>query len=224
MAKLNELPLMAKVGIVAGVFVLLTVGAYFGLYQALDLQNREMQAAVDTITQENQTLKQFENRMPDLERQIGSLKQQLEIQKRIVPDEREADQFMRLMQTEAAQAGIEIRRYTARPVSTKDYYAEVPFEMELDGPFFGVVNFFERVANLERIIKVTSIRMASVREPRNARPKKVYKYPPSQTVVATCLTTTFFSVEPQAPPPEEDAKAKKGRPGRRKPAAPPAKG
>jgi type IV pilus assembly protein PilO len=184
------------------------------------VQNREMQAAVDTITEENKKLKEFENRMPDLERQIASLQQQLEIQKRIVPDEREADQFMRLMQAEAQQAGVEIRRYTARPVSTKDYYAEVPFEMELDGPFFSVVNFFERVGNLERIVKVTSLRMASTREPRNARPKKVYKYPPSQTVVATCLTTTFFSVEPQAAPPE-DPKAKKGRPSR-KPAAKPA--
>lgn len=219
MGKLNELPLLAKLGIVAGVFALLTAGAYFGLYQAQDLQNREMQAAVDTLTKENQTLKQFENKMPDLERQIASLQQQVEIQKRIVPDEREADQFMRLMQAEAAQAGVEIRRYTARPVSTKDYYAEVPFEMELDGPFFAVVNFFERVANLERIVRVTSLRMASVREPRNARPKKVYKYPPSQTVVATCLTTTFFSVEPQAPPPV-DPKAKKGR----KPPAKPAQG
>lgn len=220
MAKLNELPLLAKVGIVAGLFVLLTVGAYFGVYQAMDLQNREMQTAVNTITDENKKLKEFENRLPDLERQIASLQQQLEIQKRIVPDEREADQFMRLMQAEAQQAGVEIRRYTARPVSTKDYYAEVPFEMELDGPFFSVVNFFERVANLERIVKVTNLRMASTREPRGARPKKVYKYPPSQTVVATCLTTTFFSVEPQAPPPV-DPKAKKGRPSR-KPAAKPA--
>jgi len=40
------------------------------------------------------------------------------------------------------KAGIEIRRYTAKPVSTREFYTEVPFEVELDGPYYSVLNFF----------------------------------------------------------------------------------
>jgi Tfp pilus assembly protein PilO len=31
----------------------------------------------------------------------------------------------------------------------------VPFEMELDGPYYSMLNFFDRVGKLERIVNVS---------------------------------------------------------------------
>jgi Tfp pilus assembly protein PilO len=55
------------------------------------------------------------------------------------------------------KAGVELRRYTAKPVPSKEYYSEVPFDMELDGPYYSMLNFFDRVGKLERIVNISGL-------------------------------------------------------------------
>jgi type IV pilus assembly protein PilO len=98
-----------------------------------------------------------------------------------------------MLDAEASKAGIELRRYTAKPVVQKDFYSEVPFDIEVDGPFYSMLNFFDRVGKLERIVNVSGLMMASTRKPQDAKPKKTYQYAPNESVVATCTATTFFS-------------------------------
>jgi len=128
-----------------------------------------------------------------MERQLANLKQQLEIEQRIVPDDKNVDAFMRMMDGEAQKAGIEIRRYTAQPVRTKDFYSEMPFELELDGPYYSVLNFYDRVAHMERIINISDLQLGSVRKPGDMKLKHTYQYAPGESVLATCVATTFYS-------------------------------
>ena len=109
----------------------------------------QAQAALEVKLRENAELESYAPKLKDMERQLANLKQQLEIERRIVPDEKEVDGFIKMMDAEALKAGIEIRRYTAKPVSTREFYTEVPFEIELDGPYYSVLNFFDRVGKLE---------------------------------------------------------------------------
>ncbi len=103
-----------------------------------------------------------------------------------MPDEKEVDSFMRMLDAEAGKAGIEIRRYTAQPSAQKDFYTEVPFEMELDGPYYSMLNFFDRVGKLERIVNVSNLLVATIRKPTDAKTKNTYQYAPNESVVATC--------------------------------------
>jgi type IV pilus assembly protein PilO len=98
-----------------------------------------------------------------------------------------------MLDAEAVKTGIEIRRYTAKPVSTREYYTEVPFEMEIDGPYYSVLSFFDRVGKLERIVNISNVLIASVKKPTDAKAKHTYQYAPNESIVATCQASTFFS-------------------------------
>jgi len=195
MAKWNELPWKTQFLIIAGVGVAVTCTLYFMVYKAIDDQNHRDNETLTAKRDEVDQLRPYQNKLVELARNIETLKQQLELQKRIVPDEKEADTFIQLMQGAAVSAGIEIRRYTAKPASTREYYTEVPFEMEVDGPYYAMLQFFEKVSSLERIINVSDVRMASVQKPQAAKAKKTYQYAAGESVVATCTATTFFSHE-----------------------------
>jgi type IV pilus assembly protein PilO len=91
------------------------------------------------------------------------------------------------------KAWIEVRRFTARPVTAKDFYSEMPFELEVDGPYYSMLNFFDRVGKLERIVNVSGLLVATTRKPSEAKTKHTYQYAPGESVVATCTATTFFS-------------------------------
>jgi type IV pilus assembly protein PilO len=193
MANFGEMSGIKQWAVVVGAAALITAGLYYTVFKSQRDQNTAAQTALDSKRKENAELEAYRPKLAEMERQLASLKQQLEIERRIVPDDKEVDGFMRMVDAEASKAGIEIRRYTAQPISQKDFYSEVPFDMELDGPYYSMLNFFDRVGKLERIVNVSNLLVASTRKPGDAKTKKVYQYAPNESVVATCRATTFFS-------------------------------
>jgi type IV pilus assembly protein PilO len=209
MANFNELSGIKQWAAALGVAALITGALYFTLFKSQREANATAQAALDTKLRENAELESYKPKLVDIERQLASLKQQLEIERKIVPDEKEVPGFMKMMNAEAAKAGIELRRYTSKPTAAKDFYTEVPFEMELDGPYYSMVNFFDKVGKLERIVNVSGLQVATTKKPTDAKAKHTYQYAPNESVVATCTATTFFSHDLD---PSSGAAARPGQP------------
>jgi type IV pilus assembly protein PilO len=189
----GELSGVKLLGVLVLAGIVGTGALYYTVFKSQRDENASAQTKLQAKVRENAELEAYKPKLADIERQLASLKQQLEIERRIVPDEKEVDNFMRMVGGEARKAGVEIRRYTAKPVSAREYYTEVPFEVELDGPYYSMLGFFDRVSKLERIVNVNNLLVASTRKPADAKAKKTYQYAPNESVVATCLTTTYFS-------------------------------
>ena len=173
--------------------VLVTAGLHFTLFKSQREANAQAQSALESKLRENAELESYAPRLKDMDRQLANLKQQLEIERKIVPDEKEVDGFIKMLDAEALKSGIEIRRYTAMPVSTREFYTEMPFEVELDGPYYSVLNFFDRVGKLERIVNMSGLLIANTKMGTMAKVKHTYQYSPNESIVATCQATTFFS-------------------------------
>jgi type IV pilus assembly protein PilO len=201
MSKFSELSASVQLGIVVALAVVLSGAAYWFVYKDMDAANRALRVQLKAKQDENAALRPYADRKADMERKLATLKDQLEQMKRIVPDEKEAPQFMEMIQAEARKAGIEVRRYSSKPTAQREFYSEVPFDVDLDGSYYALLHFFENVAHLDRIINVTGLKMASLRKASEAGVKKQYQYAPSETVVVTCVATTFFSreISPGAP-------------------------
>jgi len=190
---LGELSGVKMLGVLVLTAVVGTGALYYTVFKSQREENASAQMKLQAKLRENAELEAYRPKLADIERQLASLKQQMEIERRIVPDEKEVDNFMRLVSGEARKAGVEVRRYTSRPYVTKDFYTEVPFEIEFDGPYYSMLGFFDRLGKVERIVNVSSLLVASTHTPSAAKAKKIYQYAPSESVVATCLTTTYFS-------------------------------
>ena len=173
--------------------VIVTAALYFTMFKSQSDKNAAAQHALQDKVRENNELESYRPKLKDMDRQLANLKQQLEIERRIVPDEKQVDGFIETLDGEAQKAGVELRRYTAKPVAAKEYYSELPFEMELDGPYYSMLNFFDRVRKLERIINISGLMVSDTKNPSGAKAKHTYQYAPNESVVATFTATTFFS-------------------------------
>lgn len=193
MANFSEISGIKQWGLTLGGAALVSVALFFTYFKSQRQANDAAQEALTAKLQENAQLAPYRTKLADIDRQIANLKQQLDIEQRIVPDEKEVDGFMKMLDAEALKAGIELRRYTAMPVSSKEFYTEVPFEVELDGPYYSVLSFFDQVAKLERIVNVSNLLVANTKKGSEAKAKHVYQYAANESVVATCTATTFFS-------------------------------
>ena len=193
MVKFSDLSTKLQLAMVVGLAAVLSGAAYMFVYKDMSNANRAERAKLKAKQDENAALRPYADKKADMERKIASLKDQLEQMKRIVPEEKEAPQFMEMMQAEARRAGIEVRRYTAKPAAQREFFTEVPFDMELDGSYYSMLRFFQSVSRLDRIINVGGLRMATIQKPSDAGVKKTYHYASGETVAVTCQATTFFS-------------------------------
>jgi type IV pilus assembly protein PilO len=199
MENFSELPNLKQWGALLVGGALVTCGLYFTVFKSQRNANADAQQALESKLRENAELQAYQPKLKDMDRQLANLKQQLEIEQKIVPDEKEVDGFIRTIDAEALKAGVEIRRYTAKPTATKEFYSELPFEMELDGPYYSVLNFFDRVGKLERIVNVSGVLIATTRKPSDAKVKHTYQYAANESIVVTCNATTFFSHDLEPP-------------------------
>ena len=123
---LGELTGVKLLGVLLLTAVVGTGALYYTVYKSQRNQNDVARIKLQAKLRENAELEAYRPKLADIERQLASLKQQLEIERRIVPDEKEVDNFMRMVSGEARKSGVEIRRYTSRPYVAKEFYTEVP--------------------------------------------------------------------------------------------------
>src|ERR1700683_421160 len=146
MANFSELSGIKQWGAVILGGAIVTAALYFTLFKSQNDHNATAQHALEDKIRENNELESYRPKLKQIEQQLAELKQQLEIEQRIVPDEKQVDGFITMLDGEAQKAGVKLRRYSARKTKPQQYYTEVPFDLELDGPYYSAVNFFDRVS------------------------------------------------------------------------------
>jgi type IV pilus assembly protein PilO len=206
--KLNELATGAKAGVMLAIAAVIIAAGYYGPMPGVSAMADKNKADQDALTAkkaENQKLEQFVGKLNEMDAQIASLKAQMERQKEIVPDEKQADKFITLLQDTAAGSGINLRKISADPAVKKEYYSEVPYKIEIDGPYYGVLTFFDKLATQTRIVNVDNLAMKSLSKNSGGQ----YNYGPTDSVAVTANAKTFFSNEANANAPAPAAPAKK---------------
>src|SRR5215475_2922046 len=210
MANFGELSGIKQWGVVILGGAVVSAALYFTVFKSQNEKNAAAQHALEDKIRENNELESYRPKLKQIEQQLAELKQQLEIEARIVPDEKQIDGFMTTLGGEAQKAGVELRRYTAKDTKNQQYYTEVPFDIELDGPYYSALNFFDRVAKLERIVNISNLLVSTTKAPSGAKVKHTYQYAPNESIVSTFTATTYFSHD--LTPPAAGAGSKPGTP------------
>ncbi len=128
MANFGEISGGKQWGLALGGTVLVCAALFFTYFKSQRTANETAQTALTAKMAENAQLEPYRTKLTDIDRSIANLKQQLDIERRIVPDEKEVDGFMHLLDAEALKAGVELRRYTAKATSSREFYTEVQLD------------------------------------------------------------------------------------------------
>lgn len=193
---------------VAIAIVVLLLGVYVPVSPVAQERDAFDQASQERakLSTEVQQLQVYRQRYGELKQQMDALSKQLDTLKTIVPEEKETDEFIRLIQGAASASHIELRRLTSQAIVPREFHYEMPFEVQADGPYFNIMDFFGRLGRLSRIINVGDLDFA---DPDRAKGTK-YPIRPGTTVSAVFTATTFFTKPADAGAPLATAGAKPG--------------
>src|SRR5271154_2740293 len=118
--------------------VLILAGLYIPGLPLSTVRSQLVSAQADLKPLEDRVanLRVYKQRRAELQTEMDALQKQLATLQTIVPEEKETDQFILMVQRAAITSGVSIRRMKALPIASKQYYFEMPFEIEADGPYF----------------------------------------------------------------------------------------
>jgi len=185
----NDLPAAVQIAIFVLVAVLLGGAAFYFWVLPLQQKRDSLRKEVDRITAENKANQIFELERTQYLNRIKELERQLEVLRSIVPEEQATDDFMKLVYEEGRTTQVNIRSFIPQAMTPKDIYTEMPFNLRLDGTYFGLLAFFDRLAHEQRIVNVSGLSLGS---PEGGG-MGTFKLHPGETVGANCVLTTYFS-------------------------------
>jgi type IV pilus assembly protein PilO len=171
--------------------------------QSTRTQLEEAQKEVKPLEADVENLRVYKQRRAELQTEMDALQKQLATLQTIVPEDKETDQFILMVQRAAISSGVSLRSLVAQPVAQKPYYFEMPFAVEADGPYYSVLDFFARMGRLSRIINVGDLKLTSLGGPTN---NSKFHLAAGSTVTGSFTITTFFTNPAEAgaaatPPP-----------------------
>jgi type IV pilus assembly protein PilO len=193
---LSKLPWYAQVG----AFLLLAIGGvgafvyYYELPQRAEMKGRQEQLAA--LKKEIKRGLDTKAKLADFEAQVEDLQERLVSLAEVLPEEKDAADLLRQMQTVATQSDLTIKSFKPAPVVAKELHAEWPINLQLDGTYHNLALFFDRVGKFTRIVNISSIDL-----------KGKQKQDPTSTITADCVATTFVLLEKPVAPDKKKGKA-----------------
>ncbi len=147
------------------------------------------QAEEKPLNDEVASLRVYKQRRAELQSEMDALQKQLATLQTIVPEDKQADQFILMVEREAVSSGVAIRSLTSEQIATKPYYFEMPFQVTADGPYFAVLDFFGRLGRLSRIINIGDLKLAAIAKSSG----NSFHMTPGTSVAGSFSITTFFT-------------------------------
>ena len=137
----------------------------------LEKQLAQVQDKLDKAKKNARELNDWRNKMKKKEAEYATVM-------RALPEKEEIPSLLAGISQAGNDAGLEFLLFQPKAETAKDFYAEIPVDINVSGSYHQVAMFFDKVANLPRIVNIRNIKMA----------------PQSQTEGSNDLTTVCQAV------------------------------
>ncbi|MGA8179854.1 MAG: type 4a pilus biogenesis protein PilO [Desulfobacterales bacterium] len=161
--KIGKLSKLYRIFLCLGVFVLL-VGPflYFSFLPKLsqiDTLEKESSALEKKLTTAQKKASQFKLYQEKLE----NAKLEFKIVTKKLPEKKEIPSLLANISQSARDSGLDILLFQPLAERDKDFYAEIPVSITVNGSYQNVALFFDKVARLNRIVNIDNIKMSAAK-------------------------------------------------------------
>jgi type IV pilus assembly protein PilO len=159
--KLGKIPRAGRYGAVAAILGLVAAGYYFLSYQDTAANVAAMRGRAQELQRKLTNVRAVANNVGEFEQEVATLERELEIALKQLPNRKQFEDLLQDITTAGKKVGVTIKSIERTKEVAHDFYAEVPFTLELQGNYHNIAMFFERVAKLPRIVNIGSMRVST---------------------------------------------------------------
>ncbi len=157
---------------------------YSPLKQEIDMLEPQLNQLMVELNQKKAIVAE----RPRYEAELERTRQELVLALKQLPDKSEIPTLLENVSALGKASGLSFELFKPQAEVPKNFYAEIPVDIKVTGQYKDIVLFFERVAQMPRIVNISNI---VISEPKKAG---------STTLLSTtCNATTYKFIEGAAP-------------------------
>ncbi len=157
-----KLPLSRRLLILAGINVFIIVIFYWFLINPKSKEIDELRKGLDDLSRKLAESRRIAKDIPRFQAEKEELEKKLKEALTQLPNEKEIPSLIESISNVGRTAGLKILLFKPGNEVPKDFYAEVPIRMIVQGSFKSLYNFWYRVSKLPRIVNISGISITTV--------------------------------------------------------------
>lgn len=173
---------------------LLAAGLLYGwwalLFQPAWDERDRLQIQLAGLEQQLFQKRRIAANLPQLEAEIKQLQERLKASVARLPEEKEIPTLLTQVNSLGEESGLAFTLFRPQAAVKKDFYAEVPIQVRVEGSFHALGAFFDRIGKMERIVNIGALSVA----PAPATGPGGRRRGPDMTIIADFSATTFTFV------------------------------
>ena len=185
--QLAKIPKAVRLGVVSGLLVAIVGGYWTMSYQPAQEQRAEFVVKSQELQRKLNNARSVANNVPGFEAEVAGLERDLDLALKQLPNRKQFEDLLQDISTAGKKVGVQIKSIDREKEVRRDFYAEVPFKLEIEGTYHDLARFFEMVASLPRIVNVGAMNIKVDRESMTAT-----------TLQVTGMATTFRFLSDEA--------------------------
>ncbi len=152
-----RLPRQQKIGILAGLILLLLVVGYFHVYVPGGDKVTRLTEEIGSVRGDRDRKRVLSANLPKLQKELQDWDAKLKTAVAQLPDRKEIPDLLSSLSTKARESGLEIVLFRPRAENFQEFYAEIPVDIVVRGGFFNAATFFDEVGKLNRLVNIDNI-------------------------------------------------------------------
>lgn len=160
--KLEEKNWKYALGVGLAIGIALAGAVHYAWFRGInaDIRNKraelgELQKKIEEGRAAERRLSQFREEVKRLELELGKLLQ-------ILPSKRNTEDLIKRIETLTRQGDFTLKKFTPGDFVPKEFYAEWPIDIALDGTYHNLALFFDRMSRFSRIINVEEMKISTL--------------------------------------------------------------
>jgi type IV pilus assembly protein PilO len=157
------LPLELKYKIALAVFLLLLpiLFFFFVFFQPNNVTFANLSNQKNSLEKTMKEVKAKLQDRPKLQRELDDTTAIFEETSKLLPKDKEIPKLLADISQLGRTAGLDFQTFKPQADVPKDFYAEIPVDIDLVGPYHNVGFFFDQVSRLDRIVSVSNVKMGT---------------------------------------------------------------
>lgn len=161
------------------------VAYYFVGYRPRVEELRSLEAEYEKLGKELRENQAIADNLPRVKEEVRRLDEKLALALEKLPDTEEIPNLLRTVSDLGKEAGLEFLLFKPGQPTPKEFYAEVPLELQVLGRYHDLATFFDKIGRLPRIV---TIQDSDFGGPKSA--------PGGVKLQVSCRAVTFKFLEP----------------------------
>ncbi len=104
----------------------------------------------------------MQEQLDTFRQQVWALREEMRGAAEVLGDKPNVDELVRKMEALAIRCGLRVERFQPVPERTHGFYGEIPISLSLFGGYHKLGEFFDHIANEQRIMNVTDLQVRGI--------------------------------------------------------------